>query len=481
MMIDAVAEEQALETLAPWALPLAARSSLLEYVYSAFPGEYDAQPHHLLLIDALERAERGEVQNLMVFMPPQRGKSALTSVHFPAWYHGRYPDANVIACSYGLNLARSFSQDVRDQIMSPSWPFPDVRLKPGRTIKTEWGIDGYRGQHVAAGVGGGISGIPADLLLIDDVIKNAEEAESEVYREKVWDWYWKVANARCHGETIRILVMTRWNDDDLAGRLIDLMTEGGQLWEIIELKELCEEGDDDPLGRAPGEVLWPSRHPKESTDVIRRTQPRVWFPLYQQTPGDIKGGMFKREWFSERYDPKVLPDFQMVVQSVDSAFSEDVSADFSVIATWAATRTHLYLLDIWRDRVAYPDLIAAIRDQYDKWKGRGLSPWVYIENKASGISAVQTLQRESRIPAREWKVGTASKESRAQDVTPWCGTGRVLLPKGAPWVADWIEEHAKFPTGKNDDQVDSTVMAIKRLTRAVRLGAVEAADREAAP
>lgn len=450
------ARELAARMLAP--------ESLEAYVYATYPGHYDMAPHHRLIIDKLEAVDRGEVKRLMIFMPPRRGKSQLASVHYPAWYLGRRPDESIIAASHTAGLAYGFSRKVRRQIVGPSWPFPAVRVADDEGAVQQWGIAGHNGHYIAAGVGGAIAGKGGNLI-IDDPIKSREQADSKVYRERAYSWYHSDAFTRLPPDGWIILIQTRWHEDDLAGRLLRDMAEGGDQWDILELREVAEEGDADPLGRKPGEVLWPGRFPLAATQVLRDTQAGVWFPLYQQRPQALSGGMFKREWLSNRYDPTVLPEFQMVVQTVDSAFSDDTSADWSTIATWGATLTHLYLLDIWRAQVAYPDLIAALRDNYAKWAH--LSPWLWIENKASGQSAIQTLRRESSLPVMEYEVGSQSKPSRAQDVTPWFGAGRVLLPEGAPWLADWINEHATFPTGSNDDQVDTTSSAVKLLVRAV--------------
>lgn len=196
--------------------------------------------------------------------------------------------------------------------------------------------------------------------------------------------------------------------------------------------------------------------------------------------------LFRSEWMGARYpagDGVPLPLFQLVIQVVDSAFSTAVSADWSVIATWGATADRLYLLDVWRRRVEYPQLIRAIRDQYAKWEH--LTPWLYIENKASGQSAIQTLRQETVIPVRKFEPGSASKLSRAQDATVLFEAGRVTLPDAAPWLAEWIDEHLRFATDgaggdAHDDQVDTTSMAAKILGRQLSGRSSSAQDQEAA-
>ena len=459
-----LADWQLDEAAVPLAAPMAMRASLAEYVYGTFPGEYDMAPHHALIIEHLEAVERGEIKRLMVRMPPRRGKSVLVSTHFPAWYLGRGPDRLIISASHTANLANRFSRKVRRQIESDRWPFPDVRLRRGESTVQRWGIEGHEGGYQAAGVGGSIVGDGADLLSIDDPIKGAEHARSQVRRDAVAEWFDEDALLRLSPDGAVILTMSARHEDDLSGRQLDAMRNGGEQWTVLSLPEIAEDGEPDALGRKPGEVLWPTRYPAAKTDTIRLTMPHVWFPQFQQRPSAATGKMIKRRHMSRRYDPNVLPAFELVVLTVDSAFKEDVSNDPSAWAVWGATASHLYLIDAWAGRVEYPELITAIKDAYAKWEH--LAPWVYIEDAASGQSAIQTLQRDSMIPVRAW-TPRGSKVSRAQDASRFFAAGRVMLPDGAPWLHDWIEQHAAFPTGKHDDMVDTTSTAIERLARAI--------------
>lgn len=461
----AEADELALlRRLMPIAAPIAARASLAEYVHHTFPGTYDMAPHHELIIEHLEAVERGEIRRLMIFMPPRRGKSELSSVRFPAWYLGRNPDRRIISCSHTATLAYRFSRAVRRQIESDRWPFPGVTLRRGESSVQRWGLAGHEGGYQAAGVGGSVTGDGADVLLVDDPVKSREQASSAVYRDRVAEWYDSDAATRLSPGGAVALIQTRWHSDDLAGRQLDAMDAGGERWTVLSLPEIAEAGEPDALGREAGAPLWPARWPLEATRVVRETMPHVWWPLFQQRPSAATGKMIKRAYMSRRYDPAVLPAFELVVLTVDSAFKADVSNDTSAWAVWGATASGLYLIDAWAGRVEYPELIHAIRDAYAKWER--LAPWVYIEDAASGQSAIQTLQRDSMMPVRAWKP-RGSKVSRLQDASRFFAAGRVHLPAGRPWLAEWIEQHAAFPTGKHDDMVDTTSMAVERLTRAV--------------
>lgn len=432
-----------------------------------FP-EYDQQPFHKVIVEKLEAVERGEIKRLMLNMPPRRGKSMHSSLYFPAWFMGRNPGKSVIGCAHTAALANDFSRKVRRIVADQDNPF-HLRIMGDEGAVQQWGVEGG-GVYVAAGVGGGITGKGAHLLSIDDPIKNREQAFSKVYRDRVWDWLMFDAMTRLAPDGVAILTMTRWHDSDPCGRFLKAMEEGGDRWEVLEFPELAEAGIPDALGRQPGEPLWPTRFPLEATRSVRETQPHVWYPLYQQQPRAADGSLFGLSMFDDgcRYDYDALPEFTRVCQFVDSSFSDDVAADFSVIATWGQTVNALYLLDIWRERVQYPDLLTAIVDQYAKWEA--FDPEVIIENKASGQSAIQSIRRGTMIPVSEYEPGRASKFSRAQDATRFFRAGRHRLPRAAVWVAAWIQEHIRFPAGENDDQVDTTSMAMKVLGGAVEEG-----------
>lgn len=458
----------ALRAALPVLRPAAAKASLSEFIHLLFP-EYDQQPFHRLIVEKLEAVERGDIRRLMLNMPPRRGKSIHSSQYFPAWYLGRNPGKSVIGAAHTASLANDFSRKVRRIITDQDNPF-GLRIAGDEGAVTQWGIENGGGVYVAVGVGGGITGKGAHLLSVDDPIKNREQAFSKVYRDRIWDWLQFDAMTRLAPDGVVILTATRWHDDDPCGRFLKAAEEeGGEPWEVLEFPEVAESGIPDALGREPGEPLWPGRFPLEATRSVRETQPHVWFPLYQQQPTAADGTLFTAGMFDERsrfrYDE--LPQFERVGQFVDSAFKDDVAADYSVIATWGMTENELWLLDVWRQRVQYPDLLTAIKDQYAKWAAWDVEVW--IENKASGQSAIQSLRRSTLIPVQEYEPGQQNKVSRAQDATRFFRAGRIRIPLSAPWVADWVAEHLRFPAGDNDDQVDTTSMAM-----AIFGGSVEA-------
>lgn len=272
--------------------------SLLEFTQQTFH-RYQPAPHHERIAAALERVATGECQRLMLFMPPRHGKSELASVRFPAWYLGKFPDRKFIAASYAANLSFRFSRRARNLIASPTYQelFPGVQIAGDASAVAFWAIAGREGEYSAAGIGSGITGTGADVLLIDDPVKDAAEALSMTYREAAYEWFTSTAFTRLDEAAGAIIVIqTRWHEDDLAGKLLADAIDGGEFapgWEVLSFPALAEEGD--ALGRAPGQALWPVRFPERRLQEIRTTVgPNWWEALYQQRPPEALGGRYFR-------------------------------------------------------------------------------------------------------------------------------------------------------------------------------------------
>ena len=242
-----------------------AREDFQVFTKRMFP-EYKPASFHYLIGDELERISWRDNRFLAVIVPPQHGKSNLCSVHFPSWHLGNHPNERFIACSYAGDLASSFSRRSRNLFVDPKWPFPGIRLDQASKSNTQWNIAGYRGGHRAAGVGGGITGMSADILLVDDPVKNQEDADSELNRETNWEWFTTTAWTRIAGNGAVVMIGTRWHEDDLIGRALNMT---GVPWKVIHLPAQAFAEDDpqfpggDVLGRKAGEWLWPERYPPE--------------------------------------------------------------------------------------------------------------------------------------------------------------------------------------------------------------------------
>lgn len=400
-------------------------------------------------------------------MPPQHGKTETATKRFPVWYLGRHPNRRVILTAYNDPLAWEFSRDARAIFREYGRELWGLSLSGESSSVALWKIAGHRGGMAAAGVGGALTGRGAWLAIIDDPIKNWKEAYSPTYREDLWQWYKAVLRPRVHPAGAIVLIMTRWHHDDLAGRLIKLADTGGERWEVLRLPALAEEQD--PLGRKPGEPLWPEHgYTLEWYLETRETSAsQIWFAQYQQRPTAEEGGLFKREhfrYFRREGDYYILirPEGEervsvrrcWVFQTCDPAASTSSSADWFVLATWAVTpKRSLLLIDLVRLRLEGPDQPALIKDAYDRFH-----PVLQgIEDKSIGLPLYQALRRKG-LPVIRLKAET-DKYVRALPVSARFKAGEVFLPISAPWLADYEDELLQFPRGEHDDQVDVTSYA----------------------
>jgi predicted phage terminase large subunit-like protein len=450
-----------------------AREGLLNFTDFTKPN-YKVNWHHRLICQKLNQFARGEVKRLMVFMPPRYGKSELVSRRLPAFLLGRDPLLSIISTSYSADLAARMNRDVQRIIDSDAYRkiFPDTRLNSSnvRTSQTAWlrnsdtfEVVGHGGTYRCAGVGGGITGMGADVIIVDDPIKNQEEADSLTYREKIWEWYTSTLYTRLNDENGRILVtLTRWHEDDLAGRLLQLQTvePDADKWEVISFPAI-RETDIDPLDpREIGEALWPEKHSIAKLANVKATAgSRVWGALYQQNPKPIEGTIIKHSYLVKRW--KALPArFDQLMQSWDLAFKETKSSDYIVGQLWGRVGAEYYLIDQKRARLDFPATIQAIKDFSAKHPKSLLK---LVEDKANGPAVIASLQKE--IPGLVAVNPEGSKESRLNAVSPLFEAGNVIIPDAtiANWVNDYVEELCAFPRAAKDDQVDATTQALLRL------------------
>ena len=398
-------------------------------------------PHQLLVRNHLTRVSAGELRRLMIFMPPQHGKSELVTIHYSAWALERAPRTRVIIGSYSASLAESFSHRAR------SICAPRVPLSEDRKAVHDWQTAAGGGLR-AVGVGGGITGRGGDLIIIDDPVEGREEVTSQAYRDRAWNWFRDDISTRQAPGAVIVLIMTRWHEDDLAGRI--LQGPEADAWTVVSLPALAEAND--ALDRAEGAALWPQRYDETYLAGQKALLGASFEALYQQRPSALEGAIFKREWWrSYRGEPR----FDSIVQSWDTAFKKGQDNDFSVCTTWGQAADGYYLLDVWKRRVEFPELKAMVVTLGDQWR----PSVVLVEDKASGQSLIQELKRDTRLPILPIKADT-DKISRAYAVTPIIETGRVLLPEGAPWLADYVDSMASFPNAAHDDDVDSTTQAL---------------------
>lgn len=392
---------------------------------------------------------------MIVLMPPRHGKSEIVSLRFPCWYLGRHPEDAIVQAGYAESIALTHSRKARDIFISTEMQriFPAVHHRPERAGQEviiperqaahEWGTK-QGGSYYAVGIGGGLTGRGFNLGIIDDPVKDSEEAESKTIREKVWDWYTTVYRTRAQPDAAIIIVMTRWHEEDLVGKLLRQAKEDptADQWEVLHFKAVNE-----------GEALWPEIYPLPVLQKIRSSiGGRAFESLYQGNPTVAEGQIIKREWW--RYY-RETPHFTRKLHSWDMAFKDKSQNHYSVCTIWGEAPNGYYLLDVWQAKVEFPELKRAVIALYE----RDRPDLVLVEDKASGISLIQELQRNTRIPVFPIKVD-ANKVARANAVTPLIEAGKVYLPENAPWLFDYIEELSAFPNAAYDDQVDSSTQAL---------------------
>ena len=439
-------------------------------------GRWRLARHLEFLNGRLVELSTGASGRLVVCMPPRHGKSELCSVYLPAWYLGTHPERRVILAGHEADFAASWGRRVRDVLEEHGRRLFGARVRADSAAANRWDLVGHAGGMVTAGVGGTITGRGADLLIIDDPHKSAEEARSVTYRERVWDWYRAVARTRLEPGAGVVVVQTRWHEDDLAGRLLADAESEGDRWQVLSLPAVAE--DNDPLGRSVGDPLWPERFPLEELVALKKSIGSHWWSaLYQQRPQPLGGGIFRRDWF--RYfrttnDLYVLdqPGGDPVAVSageclrfctVDLAVSVKTSADYTVVATWAETpNKDLLLLDRQRVRLEGPDQVPLLERVYDRW-----SPsYIAVERVAYQLTLIQQATRQG-LPMRELKADQ-DKISRALVAAARMEAGTVYFPAGAGWLGELENELLTFPAGRHDDQVDVLgYAAIQLATRPV--------------
>lgn len=414
-------------------------------------------------------------RKLMISEPPRHGKSYHVSDHAPAWYESKYPDRFAAVIGYEADFAAGWGRKARQHI--EDHPEFGVKLDPRTTAANRW-LTLQGGGMFTAGVGGPLTGKGFHFGVIDDPIKNAEEAQSQVKRDGAYDWYRSTFLTRLEPGGVQVLMMTRWHEDDLSGRLL---IEEPDEWYVVNLPAVAEEGD--PLGRAPGDALCPERFPRAELDKIRETQGSYWFgAMYQGRPYSEGAGIFNRSHFRYWRDAEEgkfyaleNPDGEteyvkksdcVRFQTTDLAASKKTQADWTVISTWDTTPDRrLILIGRVRQRLESSDHIRFLRRTWESFTPE--PRWAVVERATYGLALVQLIQNSqlvNRFPVRPVVVDT-DKISRAIPAGSLAEAGRVYFPKNAVWLDEWERELLAFPNGAHDDQVDTFSLAAHEVTR----------------
>jgi predicted phage terminase large subunit-like protein len=434
-----------------------ARRSFKDYCCYVDP-VYEVPRHLELLIHELEEVERGEVRRLMVFEPPRHGKTETVSKKFPGWFIGRRPDQNVILSSYSYSLVKDYSRNVRDTIESPLYKiaFNITTAQDARAI-CDWDVADHRGGLLAQSVGGAITGYGAHLFIIDDPFKNMQEAESANNRALVWDWYRSVALTRLEPDSRIVLVMTRWNRDDLAGRIMDNEKD----WKIINLPAIAE--GNDQMGRLPGEALWPERFPVEAlAEKKLKVGTRVWAALFQGQPMDPESQRFKREWF-QWYDNAPV-DILKRGAGIDTATSmKSVNDNTSLVDVIRGMDKKIYVDDVFLEKITVSGFGRYLVNQQ---KCNHYSS-IKLEKNNAGEAFRQRIvelgmEHSVTFPI-DCQATSTDKMVRAMEFQPLIENGTMVFKRGNPRVAALVEHLINFDgTGSDiDDDVDALGFAVK--------------------
>jgi len=435
--------------------------SFMAYVKRMWPGFIHGR-HHALMAKKFEEIAQGKVKRLIINMAPRHTKSEFASYLLPSWFLGKFPQKKVIQTSNTADLAVNFGRKVRNLVMSEHYAhvFPDVSLRQDSKAAGRWATN-RNGEYFAIGVGGTVTGKGADLLIIDDPHSEQEATlgGAEVF-DKVYEWYTSGPRQRLQPGGAIVIVMTRWGDRDLTGRIIRdaVSRDKTEEWEIIEL----------PAIMPSGSPLWPEFWSLPELEALREELPIAkWNAQYQQNPTGEEGAIVKREWWNVwEGDP---PQCEFIIQSWDTAFTKSQRADYSACTTWGVfyrneneRDPNLILLDAFQSRMEFPELKDRAFQMYKEWE-----PDVcLIEAKAAGAPLIYELRQMGLIvseytPTRGTKKVPNDKFARLNSVADIFRSGKVWAPDRR-WAHEVIEQMASFPNAEHDDLVDSTVQAMLR-------------------
>tara|TARA_R110000850_G_scaffold251227_2_gene376328 strand:+ start:668 stop:2278 length:1611 start_codon:yes stop_codon:yes gene_type:complete len=441
------------------ALRFLTRKRLLPFI-ERFNPDYAAGWVHKDICRRLEKFSNDVAEKksprLMLFMPPRHGKSTLASIGYPAWHLGRHPDHEFIACSYSGSLSMGFSRKVRQLLREPTYKTAfKTRLDPDSQSAEAW-LTTSGGGFVAAGVGGGITGKGAHVLVIDDPVKNREDAESQNNRDSNWDWYTSTAYTRLAPGGGVLVILTRWHDDDLAGRLLKAGGDGGDEWEVVSYPAIAEEDEE---FRVTGDALHKERYDEKALDRIRKAVgPRDWSALYQQNPVADDGDYFTRDMIQYFGNDDVDVDRMRYYCAWDLAIGKKDRNDYSVgMVAGIDENDQLFIVDVIRGRFDGFELVEQILDLYETWKPSIIG----IEKGHIEMALGPFLEKRVRERGlheayfKDLKTGRRDKEARARAIQGRMQQGMVFLPKDELFTGPLVAELLRFPNGVHDDQVDA--------------------------
>jgi predicted phage terminase large subunit-like protein len=450
---------------------------------------YKPAKHHRVIAAALEEIEKGTYNRLIINVPPRHGKTELASKRFAAWFAGRHPEKSVIFGTYNEKYAEDIGRKVRETIQSAAFQqvFPDVGLKDGskasdRLETTAGGILAFVGR------GGTITGRGGDILVVDDPLKDRREADSPAIRDTLWGWWTDTFGSRAMTDEARILlIQTRWHEDDLVGRLTDPLNafydeEEARQWKIIDLPALAFEDEVDPLGRKPGEALWPERFGADWLLTRQRQNPRGFASLYQGRPSAIGGNFFQDEWL-QTYKPNELPKNLRIYAASDHAVSTAQDRDKTcLIPVGVDDKDNIYILpDVWWRSAPTDKAVEAMLKIMNErrptywWAERG-----HITKSIGPFLRKRMLEEKVYCAICE-VIPLADKLTRAQSIQGRMAMGKVFFPEKAPWWPEARDQLLKFPAAAHDDFVDALAYIGLGLAQQASAGQVRQLARASKP
>ena len=431
------------------------KEDFLTFIDHVYPG-YKVGPHHKRLAKIFEDIAAGKKRRVIVNIAPRHGKSEMISYLAPAWFLGKYPHKKIIMASHTADLAVNFGRRVRNLVGSEAYRdvFPQIELQADSKSASRWGTN-FNGEYFAIGVGGALAGRGADLFIIDDP---HSEQEAKTGRPDVflpaWEWFQSGPLQRLMPGGSIIIVMTRWSKLDLTGMIVNQMgkEEDVDQWEIVEFPAIL---NDKPLW---GE-FWSL---EELLGKKAGMDPRYWQAQYMQNPVSEEGALIKREWWQiwEKDDP---PPCEFTIMSLDAAQESNNRADYNALTTWGVffnEETNNYaiiLLNSIKRRMEYPDLKAMVLEEYKEWE-----PDVFIVEKKSNGSALYQEFRRMGVPVGEFTPGKGQDKIARVNAISALFQGGIVFAPDRRWAREVIEECNDFPSGTNDDLVDSTTLALMR-------------------
>lgn len=421
--------------------------------------QYDPSWLHDKIAEALMRVERGEIKRLLITMPPRHGKSMLASQYFPAWYLGRNPTKEIIMASYSGELASDFGRKVRNIVDEPDFQACfNVKLAEDSKAKNRWHTN-KKGGYVAAGVGGAITGRGADILLIDDPFKDREEAESQVIRDKVYDWYTSTAITRLTPNGAVVIIHTRWHDDDLIGRIL---AKEPEKWEHLNFPATAEEDEE---FRKRGDPLWPQRYSYEALMNIKNSVgPYDWACLFQQNPINEETQEFKKSFF-KYYRETDLPPGMRIITAIDPAISKKETADDSVVFTVGVMPSitplqiigGVFLLEYTAGKMNPSELIDEIFFHHSTWNSDLVIVETVAYQEALAHFLREQMMRTGQMLNIEEVKHSVDKERRIRGLIPYYKSGLVFH---RPGMSELEQQLLRFPKAAHDDIIDALALTM---------------------